>query len=248
MTNFRLNLDIVRPIQAVTLPPPWAALEESGFHPDLLRRARGYMMKMVRDGHEEVAKYILTVLGEGFMYDEKATLPLQFPLSAHDQYLEVKTKALQALEDLRRTFGSRVSRVQWESLACLAVRNDPYEMRSIISIQAELPHHYAVVDCSLHAIGKVFGLMAHVQTQLSQNAGTMLEHNCDCNHSLVSLAHWGHSIKAPLPEDRFVEATNALFSHQLSEFALIAVLKLPFEMGVSSEAEEIIRFENAMRV
>jgi hypothetical protein len=235
--SFRFSLSPVDPNTPVALPTPWPTLTSDGFHPDLVLRARGFMLAAERMGFPEPAREVLAVLGEGFRTPFSKE---RFSPAADDADREMKEGVLTAITKLQEEFGDRISSSIWNSLACLGTRPNPREEAMIPDIQEHLPYPYWIVDTVLHAIGKVYRLKHHIDSVIYAHSGLVLDHNCDCSHSFYPADADG-GIKCTLPRKNLEVATNALFSHTCCEALLIGALKLPFEMGVSPEAAAAIR-------
>lgn len=233
-------LDIEQTKKELTLPNPWPTLIEQGFHSDLTDRAYayfGWINKRCAPREIQNARTFLASLGKGFAKGFDTTM---FPIDPKDPWYKLKTNALLAIEELAELFGNRVSTVQWNSFAHLAVREDPEEKRSILSEQNILPHHYGIVDTCLHAAGKVYTFMMQTQSVFFKHTGRILVHNCDCSCSLINLAEVNGSIDFSINDQQgFFEATQSLFTHQLAESHLLINEKLPFEFSITKEGQEL---------
>ncbi len=242
-------LDIAAVKQNLVLPKAWQDLIAAGFdHEDIIDRAYAHLAwtertyagtpySAVAQGN---ARAFVSALAKGFMqpFDAAPFMPL-----AGDPHAGMKHAFLAAISDLANEFGDRVSSVLWDSLAYLGSREAPEESRSILKEAAALPHHYAVVDTHLHALGKVYSLMLHVQSAVFTRTGRVLNHNCDCNCSLVNLLAVSGSVNAPLPRALHPEATQSLFTHLCAESELILNRRLPFEYTITKEAQELFGVE-----
>lgn len=234
MSTYNLHINPVDPSAVTNMPAVWVRLEKDGFHDDLVSRAKGFLAKARRDGHEDLAVSVLEWLGEGFT---RKFDPQRFMPSADDPHRDLKINFVNGMKKLSEDFGDRVSAVVWESLVFLGTRGDPTKEATIRSQAKYLVHPWWLVDTSLHAVGKVFGFFMHVQSRVFESAGVALEHNCDCNHVVFEPQNGG-SVRVFLPDSRKKEATAALLSHLFSESFLIGVAKFPFEMGITEEWKE----------
>ena len=224
----------------------WQELEDSGFHADLLLRAHAHHVWSNRCGSEEKAKDVphnarvfLSAMGKGFKkpFDRK-----KFEPASGDPYFELKVAALDAIVELAEFFGDRVSSVQWDAFAHLATREEPEEKKSILKEAADglLPHHYGIVDCMLHAAGKVYTFMLYVQSVFSRHTGRILVHNCDCDCSLLNLQPVQGRVDFTLSKTQVFEASQSLFVHQCAESHLILDDKLPFEYTITGDAAALL--------
>lgn len=238
---FTLTISPVDPSSPVTLPQPWPALETNDFHADILLRVKGFMLTAQRLNFGEAAEEFLKYLGQGFLTRFDAG---RFPIKPSDPDAALKRKALDALTELAQEFDGRISTIVWETLAYLATRPNPQGYESILNSQEHLPFPWYIADTVLHAIGKVFGLKHHIDTVFYRHTGFAFEHNCDCSCDLHPLDSEG-KINSPLPTPKHLMATAALNSHLMSESLLIMALHMPFEMGVSPEAAEVMAIQVA---
>lgn len=208
------------------LPDPWPALAAGGFHPDLVLRAGNFLKNAAAHGMADHARTALAIAGESFRRPFTAA---SVPIDASDAR---KRAALEAFEELADEFGDRVPSLIWTSLAFLAVRDDADEYASILGLQDELAGKtrlpWWIVDSALHASGKVFGFMLHVQSKLSRDAGLVLEHGCDCGGCIYPAED--ARVRFRLPDERRELFTQALFSHFLSETILMK-MGYPFNLG-----------------
>lgn len=226
---------VVTPVnlsQKVVLPASMSAVR---LDKDLADRAKGYWMQAVRLGMSDVAQEFLGHMARGYATPFNRA---KFQPKPGDAFYDQKTAALDAFEDLAEQFSGRISNIVWESLAYLATRPDPTKEQSILAEKDHLPLPYYVVDTVLHALGKVYGLKLHIDSTIFQRSGMIFEHNCDCSCYWQPPNEGGISVF--LDPSRFQEATAALFSHLVSESLLLMGLKMPFEMGLSPEAAEIM--------
>jgi hypothetical protein len=232
---FQVAISPVDLSQPVRLPDPWPALEAGGFHDDLLVRARGFLLQAERLGFEAPAREFLRRAGEGFQTPFRAS---EVRISPNDPDRVLKERSLAALQSLADEFGDRVSSIVWRTFAFLATRPNPTRHTTILASKEHLPHPWWVADTVLHATGKVYGFMLNLHSRMSAATGMVFEHNCDCSCDI----HAGddYAVHAPLPSERRRVATAALFSHLLGESLLIMALKMPFEMGLSPEAAEVM--------
>jgi hypothetical protein len=162
---------------------------------------------------------------------------------ARDAYFEMKVSFLAAINELQVEFGNRISSVLWDSLAHLGTRDEPEQSRSILKEADSLPHHYGIVDTHLHALGKVYSLSMHIQSVVFRHTGRILNHNCDCDCSLVNLISVNGNVNFSLPKSSHFEATQSLFTHLCAESELILNKKLPFEYSITKEAQLLLGLE-----
>lgn len=233
---FSMQITPVNPNQAITLPRPWDELERQGFHEDLLMRARGFFLAAKHHGFEEAAAEFLTRVGNGFMRPFNRT---KFEPKANDPDGPLKRSVLDGLSGLADEFSGRIPSIVWDTFAYLGTRPNPLAYETILAQKEHLPFPWWLADTVLHATGKVYGLKHHMDSRIFAACSMIFEHNCDCGCKLYS-PETGGVIKAHLPPENQRLATAALFSHLCSESLLIMALKMPFEMGVSPEAAELM--------
>jgi hypothetical protein len=231
-------IDLPLAKQTLTLPFPWNELLAQGFHEDLTDRAYAHLAYAKHYGGEENARAVLTALGEGFVRPFERS---RFSPHRNDPNGELKTKALDALEELAHFFGNRVSAVVWEAFAHLASRQDPEVEKSIIkeASAGTLPHHYTLIDSALHASGLVYTFILHVNSVMFRHTGRILNHNCDCSCSLINLEAIGGCIDYALPQANVKTATQSVFTHLLAETDKLMERFLPFAYSITPEAREI---------
>jgi hypothetical protein len=234
-------VDIPEAKRTLALPDPWPELESQAFHPDLVDRAYAHLAYAVRYGEETAecnARVVLAIMGRGFTVHFDRS---RFEPKPNDPNYELKTKALDAIDELAAFYGDRVSTVMWKSFACLACRENPEEERSIVKEGAAgtLPYHYTVVDSALHAAGLVYTFMLHVNSVMFRHTKRILVHNCDCNHSLVNVEEIGGSVDYTLPRANIKGATQSVFTHFLAETVKLIECFLPFAYSITPEAREI---------
>jgi hypothetical protein len=222
----------------LVLPEPWALLESQDFHADLTNRAYAHSAYAANNAFADNAYAVLFALGNGFIapFDRS-----RFEPRHNDENLELKSSALDALDELAAFYGDRISSVVWESLAHLACREDPEVEKSIIKEAASgtLPHHYMLVDSALHATGLVYTFLLHVNSVMFKHTGRILVHNCDCNCSLVNLETIGGRIEYTPPRQNVVAMTQSVFTHLLAETVKLMECFLPFAYSITPEAYEI---------
>ncbi len=228
--------------KTIELPKSLQELEGRNFHEDLLLRAYAHLAWTRRKYGTDCREYknaraFLSALGKGFAEPFDRSL---FPVETGDPYFELKTNALNAIEELSLEFGDRVSSVMWDALAHLATRSEPEEKKSILKEADSLPHHYGVIDTCLHAFGKVYSFSLHCQSTFYRHTKMVLIHNCDCDCSLLNLQPVSGSIIFKLTEEQRFEATQSLFTHMCAESELILNQKLPFEYTITKEAQELL--------
>ena len=235
---FKLEINPVDLSKEVCLPEPWPVLEENKFHEDLIKRAKGFYIQATSLGYKEEASEFLRFIGGGFI---KPFNSEEIQIPANDPDRDMKIKALAVLQSLSNEFGDRVSSIVWKTYAFLATRPNPTGYATILESKDYLPFPWYIADTVLHGTGKVYGFMLHVHSKVFRETGLVFEHNCDCGCDV----HGGDndedfSVHAPLKAERKGLATAALFSHLVSESLLIMALKMPFNMGVSPEAAEVM--------
>ncbi len=239
--SFTLSIQPVNLETPVRLPQPWPELETSGFclggeHADIYLRAKGFYLQCQRKGCLAEAIAWLEYAGAGY---RDPFNPAEFTITSGDPDSSFKRNALAALAELSNEFGRRVPSTVWRTLAFLTTRPDPKKYSTILASQDYLPFPYWVADTVFHGLGEVYGLKDHVNTTLFRLTGTVLEHNCDCGCDCHPPGDNGE-FNAPLAPSRWKLATAALFSHLCGQSVLITFLKLPFEMGLSPEAAEVM--------
>jgi len=222
--------------QEVTLPDPWMTLLSRGFHPDLALRAKAFLLHSRVKNFEEEAWEFLDRLGEGFLNPFRSS---DIEIALDDPDREYKMQALAALQELSDEFGDRISAIVWQTYPFLATRPSPGKYATILSAKPYLPFPWWLADTVLHGMGKVYGLMMHIQSHMFLRTGRIFEHNCDCGCDV----HGGGSdfiVQASLLRSRYDMATAALFSHLCGDSALIMFLEMPFAMGLSPEAAQVM--------
>jgi hypothetical protein len=231
-------IDLAEAKSIFTLPDPWPALAIGGFHSDLVNRAYAHLAYTDQFGGRENAEVVLAALGEGFV---KPFSRFRFEPTNGDTNHALKMKALDAICELSVFYGDRISAVVWESLAHLTCRANPEVEQSIIREAAAgtLPHHYALVDSSLHATGLVYTFLMHVNSVMFRHTGRILVHNCDCSCSLVNLEEIGGSIDYALPREKIQAASQSVFTHLLAETFKLMECFLPFAYSITPESREI---------
>lgn len=235
-------LDIPTVRANTTLPESFRKLEVRGFHRDLLDRAYAHLGWVGREGkerHMNNASAFLSVVGKGFLSPfDRLKFEADWP---DDGLADLRRRALDAICELSQEFGDRVSSVVWDSLAHLAVREDPEATRSILKEAHSLPHHFGIVDTMLHAVGKVYTFLLRVQSVFCQHTGMVLIHNCDCNCSLLNLGRVDGRIEfGRMSPAGIIEASQSLFTHMCAESHLILDERLPFEYSITAEAPLVL--------
>jgi hypothetical protein len=223
---------------AATLPQEWQKLEASGFHPDLVERARAHAAYAEHKGKTDNAYTTLSVIGHSLLVPFTGVNDRGKP--APDS--RVRNGVLSALDELATFYGDRVPSVVWHSFAHIALRENPTEEQSILREAGgdKLPAHYTLVDSCLHAAGLVYTFMLHVQTVFQRHTGMVLNHNCDCNCSLVSVETCVTPVAAFLPKaDSITGMTASLLTHLLAETWKLQECCLPFAYGISEESAAI---------
>lgn len=235
--------DIKTMIKDLSLMKSWQNLFNSGWHEeDLIQRAWAHLKWTEREAEKcgqlhwvGNAKAFLSSMAKGFLepFDRNKFMPKD-----GDENYAFKVRVIDAIEEASRFYGNRCPSVLWNSFAYLGTREHPEESRSILKEAAELPHHYAVVDTMLHASAKCYKLLLTVQSFMYQGTGMVIDHNCDCNCSLVNLlAGTGEmAVVFNIRPDQIFEATQSAFTHMLAESHLILNCRLPFEYTVTKEA------------
>lgn len=223
----------------LVLPHPWPELEQEGFHPDLIDRAKAHLAWCQKNGYEENARIILASLGAGF---KTPFSQARFSLQAGQNESNLRRSALMAITELAKFYSNRISSVVWNSLAHLAVRENPEEERSIVkeAKTGALPHHYMIVDSALHATGLVYTFMLHVQSAMFSHTGRILVHNCDCNCSLVNLEQVGGRIEFTLPPEKILPTSQSVFTHLVAETVKLTECGLPFAYSLSEESRDLL--------
>ncbi|MBY0309988.1 hypothetical protein K2Q16_02495 [Patescibacteria group bacterium] len=220
---------------AASLPPEWQELEAKGFYPDLVERARAHAAYAAQRGRTANAQATLAVIGHSFAvrFDTASYPNATNPLSR---------QVLAALDELADFYGDRVPSIVWHSFAHIALRENPTEEQSILREAGggKLPAHYTIVDSCLHAAGLVYTFMLHVQSVFQQRTGMVLNHNCDCNCSLVSVEACSTPTMAFSPARSNVAGmTASLLTHLLAETWKLQEDCLPFAYGISEESAAI---------
>ncbi len=231
----------------------WKSLFDSGWEEeDLTSRAYAHLKWTERESVKcnqphwvGNAKAFLSSMAKGFAspFNKQSFMPQK-----GDANFTFKVNVLEAIQDAADFYGNRVSSVLWDSFAYLGTRENPEISRSILKEANELPHHYGIVDTMLHASAKCYKLLLTVQSFMFKKTGMVIDHNCDCDCSLVNLLEGTGEMAVIFkikPEQRH-EATQSVFTHMLAESHLILNCKLPFEYTVTKESAllEGIEVEN----
>lgn len=221
----------------------WKNLFDSGWdEEDLIQRAYAHLMWTEREAEKcnqphwvDNATTFLASMAKGFLnpFDRTKFIP-----QPGDLNYQFKVQVLNAIEEAAKFYGNRCPSVLWNSFAYLGTRENPEVSRSILKEAAELPHHYGIVDTMLHASAKCYKLLLTVQSFMFQQTGMVIDHNCDCDCSLVNLLEGtgDMAVVFNIREDQIFEATQSAFTHMLAESHLILNCKLPFEYTVTKEA------------
>lgn len=223
---------------AVSLPAEWQSLELNRFHPDLVERARAHLAYADQRGKTNNAVATLSVIGHSY----RVPFDVKSYRSQSSQNLGVITGVLSALGELAEFYVDRVPSIIWHSFAHIALRDNPTEEQSILreAGNSKLPAHYTIVDSCLHAAGLVYTFMLHVQTVFQRHTGMVLNHNCDCNCSLVSVEACTAPATEFVPRESSVASmTASLLTHLLAETWKLQEDGLPFAYGISEESEAI---------
>ncbi len=221
----------------------WQELFKSAWNEeDLIQRAYAHLVWTEREAQKcnqphwvSNARAFLSSMAKGF---KTPFNPEQFMPKPGDQNFDFKRKVVSAISAASDFYGKRCPSVLWNSFAYLGTREDPEESRSILKEASELPHHYAIVDTMLHASAKCYKLLLTVQSFMFQQTGMVIDHNCDCNCSLVNLLSGvgDMAVIFQIKPEQTYEATQSAFTHMLAESHLILNCKLPFEYTVTKEA------------
>jgi len=228
-------IDITQPID---LPDPWPQLQAQNFHHDLTELAQRYLLQARRLGFEELGREVLKQLGAGFLapFERK-----QFEHLIGGPYASMQSKVLDVLDELALEFGDRVSSVVWDSFAFLGTVPDPTIETTILSRQESLTHPYWIVDSCLHAVGKAYRLLLHIETCMSRAGAGLFEHGCGCD-CRVAPSTIG-KVEYYLAPELYRVVSFELWSHTLSESLLIGGLHMPFAMGLSPYAADVMRLQ-----
>ncbi len=228
-------VDLTQPVE---LPQPWPQLETQNFHHDLVELAQRYLSQADRLGFGDLGREVLTLLGEGFLtpFDQK-----NFAHLITGPYADMQRKVLNVLQGLSDEFGDRVSAVVWDSFAFLGTVPDPTIETTILSRKESLTHPYWLVDSCLHAVGKSYRLLFHIETRMSQAGAGLFEHGCGCDCRVAPSTQG--KIEYHLAPELYKVVSFELWSHTLSETLLIGGLHMPFEMGLSPYAADVMRLQ-----
>lgn len=231
--------------EAIKVPAAWLALEGT-LDPDLFERgirynAFAHRLSGVIPQATRMADDFLGIIARGF---SEPFNPAPFQPALDDPDFDVKTANLNAIIDLACEFEGRVPNVVWETYAFLGTRPDPQQYATIMTHMDRLPHAYWVCDSVLHAMGKVYGLSMHMQSRVHAATGGVIEHNCDCGCDWRPTPESG-MVRQFIEPERIKLATAALLSHLFGESFLIGILGMPFNLGLSPEAAEVLGHEPA---
>jgi hypothetical protein len=224
--------------QPVDLPHPWPQLQAKHFHHDLIELAQRYLLQADRLGFGELGREVLGLLGAGFLtpFDRK-----QFEHLIGGPYANMQSKVLDVLEGLSQEFGDRISSVVWDSFAFLGTVPDPTIETTILSRQESLTHPYWIVDSCLHAVGKAYRLLLHIETCMSRAGAGLFEHGCGCDCRVAPSTQG--TVEYHLAPVLYKTVSFELWSHTLSETLLIGGLHMPFAMGRSPYAADVMRLQ-----
>jgi hypothetical protein len=228
-------VDLTHPID---LPHPWTHLQAKNFHHDLTELSRRYLLQARRLGFEDLGREVLTQLGTGFLTPFDRT---HFEHLIGGPYADMQCKVLDVLQELSQEFGDRISSVVWDSFAFLGTVPDPTIETTILSRQESLTHPYWIVDSCLHAVGKAYRLLLHIETCMSRAGAGLFEHGCGCD-CRVAPSTLG-KVEYALAPELYKVVSFELWSHTLSESLLIGGLHMPFEMGLSPYAADVMRLQ-----
>lgn len=241
--KFNIDLDILTTGASVKeLPEAWQELASQGFHSDLLEIAKRYYAQAKRLGHEDGAVAFLEPVGEGFLRKFDAS---HFRPEPNDPQAEKKNNVLNALTELSEQFGDRISAVVWDSYAHLATRDDVEKEASVLDEIDSLPHPWYLVDSVLHSVAKAYSFKLHIDTVVFLHSKVVIVHGCGCSCSIMPVQEGGN-IDIRLDPKRFHKSTFEVMSHLVSESLLIMALKLPFEMGFSDDAQQVLMADGFM--
>lgn len=228
-------------LQLSNLPALWQVLDGK-IGQDLIDRAIafwGYTRQFGDEAMQHNADALLATCGLGFLEPFNAD---RFRPQQDDPFADLKNNALNALVELAVFYGNRLPAVFWDSFAYLATRDQPETERSILQeAQHDLPHHYTIIDSCLHASGMVYKFLLHVNSVMFHHTGRVLDHNCDCSCSLVNLTTVEGSILFTPEQEKIIPMTQSLFTHLLCETVKLQSLFLPFALGLTPEAAEIMK-------
>jgi len=235
---YTVEIRPVDPAQPVDLPHPWPQLQARNFHSDLTEFARRYLLQADRLGFGELGREVLQQFGAGFLtpFDRKQFEPL-----IGGPYADMQRKVIDVLEGLSQEFGDRISSVVWDSFAFLGTVPDPTVEVSILSRQESLTHPYWIVDSCLHAVGKAYRLLLHMETCMSRVGAGLFIHGCNCE-SCVTPPTQG-TVEYHLAPEHYETVSFQLWGHTLSESLLIGGLHMPFEMGLSPAAADVMKLQ-----
>lgn len=220
-----------RPVDETKLllpPQPWPSLKgklPEGYY----ERVSRFWTTVVEDGNERYIQGPLAVLGESFgrsfQFEGK-----QIGLIEHETFSGVAW--IVACHHLSREFGNVIPPLLWEVIASLGTRRDPLVEVAIPTIQDELPYPWGVCDAALHATGKAYGLLLHIEERLREKTGHILLHGCGCNHVVREVATLAGECRFPtLDQFRRRKAGLEFLDHFLSELDLVFVRGYPFRMN-----------------
>lgn len=243
MKKYKLKLKMLNSgVTVDRLPKSWKILNDLNFYPDLLEISKRYLAQSEKLGLFKEASVFLEQIGEGFLrkFDSKLFRP-----DSSDPDALVKNKILDALDELSNEFDDRISSVVWDSFAHLATRNDIHKERSILDESNSLPHPWYVVDSVLHSVAKAYAFKLHIDSIIFKHAKVVVMHGCGCSCSLQKVESNGY-IEMLLKKSRFKKSTFEVLSHLTSESLLIMGLQMPFAMGFSDDAQQVLMEDGFM--
>lgn len=169
----------------------------------------------------------LDVVGKTLVEPFNTSVKYYWP-SENASHREVKENFLIAVTELSKMF-PLVPALVWHAMAHIGSRQDPFQKRSLLTID-----HFEVGgakdnDTALHSACLVTGFMDYIQSSIELRTGVRIYHGCKCDCCIVFTGRSGFSIQEPTPED-IAEWTNALFTHLLAEGVKTMMLGLPFDL------------------
>jgi len=210
-------------------------LKQNGFYPDIIGRMEGFMSFMHNKKMCTLGQEIVETFARGFVeVDNFSTKPFQ-PMRG-DPLFELKSSYLIAVDSVFRRFGDRLPKQFYDTLAFMALRQNPEVEERIPELTHLLPSgmDWKTADSILHAMPLCSRLYLHVQTEINQETGRILGHGCGCGCIIPDMPEC--VVKAPMGDSSavLVEETESFFQHAMSQLFLLQ-FGLPQGMGPSQK-------------
>lgn len=194
-------------------------------------RLEVFVAILKEEGATEVMHPFLETLRQSFIPTRKWNEHLWRKRAQTSGDTEFKHRYLNAICELANEWGRLLPVLLWETLAALGTREDVHRERAILDIADELPYPWYISDAAIHATGKTYPLLLAIETAINRHTGTVLLHDCGCNHLLPELPDEPVIIRYQLPKRQRERIAVAFLDHLLSEAYAIVRTGLPFRMN-----------------